>query len=242
MFEMAGALPAELRHTLLKEYRCGLWFMEPTDELIVSRFFQARTINYNERSVVMPLIEMANHGAGANYDTSGGVALKGTFPGEILVEYAQLDSLDYFHSWGFATQRPMAFSVALTGKIDSTTLRVGQKFMGGPRDSEQSWIPKLEKNADNVTLPFVLLGHRRFPRLPKGIFFRLMRNAGYSGFGETFDLIHHYNRLHFLKLLDVLDGVNLPIAATLRSVARNQLRAMSFCFGVREIRSTENLT
>jgi len=46
MFEMAGALPAELRRGLLTQYNCGLWFKEPTEELIANRFFNARGINY----------------------------------------------------------------------------------------------------------------------------------------------------------------------------------------------------
>jgi hypothetical protein len=32
-----------------------------------------------------------------------------------------------------------------------------------------------------------------------------------------------------------VDGIDLPIARTLRAMALFQLRAMSFCFGVREI-------
>jgi hypothetical protein len=234
-FEMAGALPAELRHQLLTEYRCGVWFKEPTDELIANQFFGARSITYREGSVVMPLVEMANHGSGANYDTSNGIALRGTFSDEVLVEYSLLDSFDFFLSWGFATQRPVAFSVALSGKIDSTPLTIGQKFMGMPTKSEREWIPKMEANADTVTLPFLMIGNRQFPRLPKGIFYRLMRDAGFGGFEETFDLVHHLNRLHFINLLQKLEGIDLPIGRTLRAMAHCQLRAMSFCFGVREI-------
>lgn len=234
IFEMAGALPEELRHTLLTQYRCGVWFNDPTEELIVKRFFNARTITYHERLVVMPIIEMANHGSGANYETADGVALRGTFPGEIVVEYSQFDSYDFFLTWGFATQRPLAFSVPLTGKIDSTALKIDQLFNGVPT-SEKSWIPKIERNADGVALPFVMIGHRQFPRLPKGIFYKLMREAGYRGFEESFDLLHHVNRLHFINLLLAVDGIDLPIARTLRAMALFQLRAMSFCFGVREI-------
>ena len=63
----------------------------------------------------------------------------------------------------------------------------------------------------------------------------MMRNAGYSGFEEPFDLIQHVNRLHFLDLLKAVEGIDLPMARILQAVAHHQLRAMSFCFGVREI-------
>ena len=234
VFESVGALPAELRHTLLTDYGCGPWFREPSDQLIVERFFQTRTIRHRERPVVMPLIEMANHGDGAQYEIDQGVALRGNFSGEVLVEYSPLDSYDYFRNWGFATRRPVAFSLALTGRIDSASLKIDERFIGNV-SPDQSWIPTIEKNSGNVTLPFLMLGHQRFPRRCKGIFYRLMRDAGYSGFVESFDRIRLANRLHFLDLLLAVEGIDVPIGRTLRTVANHQLRAMSFCYGVREI-------
>ena len=62
-----------------------------------------------------------------------------------------------------------------------------------------------------------------------------MRDAGYAGFAESFDLIHHVNQPHFVNLLMAVDGIDLPIGRTLRAMAHYQLRAMSFCYGVREI-------
>jgi hypothetical protein len=233
-FEMAGALPAELRHALSEKYRCGFWFEEPTEALIRYQFFNSRILDYKGRPVVIPIIELANHGVGAGYDPSDGVALRGTFPGEVFVEYAHLDSYDFFLSWGFATQRPVAFSMALTGIIQSTRLDIGQLF-DGITSSERDWIPKIEKTSDSVGLPFLMIGNQRYPRLPKGIFYRLMRDAGYAGFEESFDLIHHLNRMHFIDLLATLDGIELPLAKTLRAMAQYQLRAMSNCWGVREI-------
>lgn len=234
IFEMAGQFPDELRHKLLTQYRCGQWFKEPSDDLIANRFFNARKIDYGGRATVMPIVEMANHGSGGHYNLTGGVGLKGSFSGEIVAEYCQYDSFDYFLGWGFATQRPPAFSVALTGKIDSTPLQIDQMFEGVEAPPEV-WIPKIEKTPDKVKLPFLLIGHRGFPRIPKGIFYKSMRAAGFQGVEEAFDLVHHANRLHFVNLLIALDGIDLPMARTLRAMAHYQLSAMSFCFGVREI-------
>jgi hypothetical protein len=234
MFEMAGALPPELRHSLLTKYGCGAWFANPTDELIRQRFFETRTITYRGQSVVMPLIEMVNHGEGPRYDLSDGVALRGSFPGEVFVQYSDLDSFDYFLSWGFATQRPVAFSVGLEGKIGSAPLQIRQDF-NARVTSERSWVPDIFKKGDIVLLPFLMIGNMRFARLPKGIFYRLMRDAGYVDFEEAFDMVHHLNRLHFINLLQELEPFDLPIARTLRAMARYHLRAMSFCFGVREV-------
>ncbi len=233
-FEMAQMLPAELRHALSTRYLCGLWFKEPDERLIANRFFNARSINYRDRPVVMPIIELANHGSAVGYDTSNGVALRGTFAGEVLAEYSQFDSYDFFLAWGFATQRPLAFSVELNGAVGATPLAVKHAF-NGSTTSERSWIPEIKKTAEGIELPFLMLGHQRFPRLAKGIFYKLMREAGYKGWEEAFDLVHHTNRLHFVNLLMALDGIDAPMARTLRAMVHYQLRAMSFCFGVKEI-------
>jgi hypothetical protein len=232
-FELAGALPEELRRALSKEYHCGGWFDEPTDKLIQILYFQARAIEHNKKKVVMPLVELANHGPGVKYEGSSGIGLSGIFSGEVLVQYADLDSFGFFLAFGFATQCPVAFSIPMRGTLASVRLRIGRKFHA-VTISEFDWIPKFVKQAEGV-LAFLMLGNEKYPRLSKGIFFRLMREAGYTGFEETFDVVHHLNQLHFIKLLDVLEGVDLPMAATLRSMSRHQLRALSFCYGVREI-------
>lgn len=107
--------------------------------------------------------------------------------------------------------------------------------MAGPSIPSGHQFQKIEETADKIRLPFLMIGNRQFPRLPKGIFYKLMRDAGFAGFAKSFDLIHHLNRLHFVNLLLALEGIDLPLARTIRTMAHYQLRAMSFCFGVREI-------
>jgi len=51
------------------------------------------------------------------------------------------------------------------------------------------------------------------PRTPKGIFFRLFREAGLPEAEEKFDLIRHHNCLTFLDLLESLEGIKGPLAA-----------------------------
>ena len=101
--------------------------------------------------------------------------------------------------------------------------------------SQRDWIPQIQKSADGLALQFLMIGNTHFPRLPKGIFYRLVREAGYTGFQELFDVIHHTNCLRFIDLLVVLDGIELPMARMLRRIAQYQLRTISFCYGVRKI-------
>ncbi len=232
--EMAAALPADLRDVLITRYHLAPWFQDTTEELVRNRFFNARTITYRDRAILIPVLELANHGQGNIFIFSNGIALKGSFPGEVYVQYAELDSFDFFRAWGFATPRPVAFSAPLKGNIQSARLEIGQDFLGAT-NLPHDWIPGIDKTDGAIALPFLMIGNQKFPRLPKGIFYQLMRDAGYSGFEEAFDLVQHTNRLLFFDLIAAVDGIDLPMARTLRAVAQFQLRAMSFCFGVREI-------
>jgi hypothetical protein len=241
MFDMAAALPGDLRHQLLTEHQCGTWFQEPTEQMILQRYFESRHIPYKGNDVVMPLIELINHGDGESYQSTDTVRFTGTFPGEIFAKYWDGDALGFFQTWGIVTPRPLAFSVLLSGNIQSTPLLVQRNYVG-PAHSELDWIPKMERRPGRVTLPFVMIGNERFPRLAKGIFYRLMRSAGFSGFEERFDLIQHANRLHFLNLLKAVEKIDLPMARMLQTMAHCQLRAMSFCVGVREIGAPQNFT
>jgi hypothetical protein len=234
LFDMVAALPKELRHELSAEYQCGPWFQEPTEDLIRSCYFESRHIHHKGKPVVMPLIELINHGDGTKYTGTDSIRITGTFPGEILVQYSDVDAFEFFRAWGFSLPRAVAFSTTVAGNIPSGTLKIGRGY-SGPARSERDWIPKLEKTDGGVTMPFLMIGNQRYPRLPKGIFYRLMRDAGQSDFEEAFDLIQHANRLRFLGLLKALGGIDVPMSRTLRAMAHDQLRAMSFCFGVREI-------
>jgi hypothetical protein len=234
IFEQAQALPAELRHDLETEYHCGPWFGAVSPSLVQEKFLGSRCISYKDRTVVMPIIELANHGEGAGYETTNDVALTGTFPGEVLVRYSNADSFGVFLSWGFAAEQPQAMSVALNGNIGQTPLKIGRD-LGDLQPNERAWIPKLTKGPGGAELTFLVIGNRRYPRLCKGIFYKTMRDAGFSGFEEAFDTIQHVNRMNFLGLLAALEDVTGPMVQTLRRMARYQLQTMSFSYGVRAI-------
>jgi hypothetical protein len=234
VFEQAQTLPEELRALLRSDYRCGDWFENATEVLTQERFMESRRITYRDRTVVMPIIELVNHGAGASYDLEDGVALQGTFPGEVLVKYSDTDAFGMFANWGFAAEQPQAFGIELNGSVGQTRLRIGRDITG-LADSARVWMPELSTIADGAELPFLMIGNRQYPRLCKGIFYKVMRDAELSGWEEAFDTIQHVNRMHFLALLTALEGVGGPMAQTLRRMARFQLQAMSFSYGVRAI-------
>jgi hypothetical protein len=235
IFAQAQDLAPELRQKLRDNFRCGAWFEDDISEhLIQEQFLGSRCITYKSRTVVMPIIELANHGHGTGYDTDNGVALKGTFPGEVLVRYSSADSYGLFLNWGFAADQPQAMSMAMSGSVGQTALNI-DRDLSDLQPNERAWMPKMIRGTDGLELPFLVIGNKPYPRLCKGVFFKLMRDASVSGFEETFDTIQHLNRMHFLDLLAALEGVGGPMAQTLQRMARFQLQAMSSCYGVRAV-------
>jgi hypothetical protein len=231
VFAHARALPPDLRLELISEYHCGDWFKEPTDRLVQERFLAARCIRHRDRNVIMPIVELANHGSGHTYVTKDGVALRGVYSGEVLVKYAEFDAHGMFMVFGFATEQPQAFSIALGGKVGRNPVQIGRD-LGGLSPTSPFWIPEIANTGGTAMLRFLMIGNRNHPRHCRGIFYKLMRDAGFSQFEESFDTIRHANRLHFLKLLSVVEDVEGPMARTLRRMARFQLQAMSYCHGV----------
>jgi hypothetical protein len=145
-----------------------------------------------------------------------------------------MDSFGVFLSWGFACDQPQAMSIGLSGTVGQTRLHVEREF-GDFKTGDRAWVPGMTTGVAGVHLTFLMTGNRQYPRLCRGIFYKLMRDAGLSGFEEAFDVIQHVNRMHFLGLLDVLEGVEGEMAHTLRTMARYQLQTMSFSFGVRAV-------
>jgi hypothetical protein len=227
MFAAAQELPVELRHRLTTEFRCGTWFGDVSDEVVQRHFLRARGITYEGRIVIPPVLEFANHGAAAGFDASNGLSLAGSFADEVLVEYSDMDALGIFLAWGFAFPSPVALSIALKGDIQSTPLAIARRRSAVDLVRGR-WTPLLTFENGQQAMTFLLLGHERYPRLAKGIFYNLMREKGFSGAEDCFIAIQQANRQRFLGILAAIEGVDLPIARTLRMVAEYQLRAMTF--------------
>jgi hypothetical protein len=234
IFELAQALPADLRRELKTTHRCGPWFEDGSDKLVQDHFITSRCITYKGRDVVMPIIELANHGAGAHYDPSDGLVLRGTFAGEVLVRYSDADPYGIFLNWGFVTPQPNALSIAIAGKAGADSLHIERDF-GDFKPSERAWAPAVSRGQGEVRLKFLMVGNQQYPRLCRGIFYKLMRERGYSGFEEIFDVILHLNRMHFLNLLAAVEDVAAPMAQILHRMALLQLETLSYSYGVRLI-------
>lgn len=234
LFEQAAALPPELRHALKTRHGCGGWFDDASDELVRQKFLQSRSITYRGRTVMMPVVELVNHGMESDFDVSDGVGVRGSFAGEILTRYSDTDSFGVFLNWGFAAPQPIAMSTWLAGIVGPTRLKIDRDF-DRFKVAERTKIPVITPGGDAPKLSFLMIGCRPFPGFCRGIFHKVLRDAGLGGHEESFDTILHANRMHFLDLLTAIEEADGPLMHTLRRMALYQLREMSFCFGVRSL-------
>ncbi|MEI9929311.1 MAG: hypothetical protein WDM89_01755 [Rhizomicrobium sp.] len=235
VFEHAQELPRGLRETLKAEVCLGDWFEVPTDKRVQQCFVDSRKVFYRSRVVLMPIVELLNHSpSGQHFELERGIAIKGVFDGEITARYSETDALGIFSSWGFACEQPQAFSFPLKSSRPDLTIQIGRDLTSLSQ-KKQFWAPKLSAAENGVTLEFLMLGNKRFPRTNKGIFYKLMREAGIKNYEESFDLIQNANLTRISNLFALVEKAEGVMAQTLRQVARYQLQALAYCMGVREV-------
>jgi hypothetical protein len=154
------------------------------------------------------------------------------FEGEVLVRYTvPCDPYDMFLNWMFAPREPIAFSIPLEGTHGGRDFQIKREF----DDESPPFVPKVSVEENRIVLSYMLLGHGQLPRVPKGAFRKALGFLKLDDVDETFDFLQMVNRQHFLDLLRVLEGVELPGAGVLRTLAINQLAALSNHYGVRSV-------
>jgi hypothetical protein len=182
----------------------------------------------------MPFVDLANHGGAFAYDSEDGISISGRGDGEITVRYAETDTYGLFRAWGFAGEGAIAFSVELEGSIGGTRLYI-ERQIDAAKSGSKPYVPTLTRGDGAIKLNFLMLGSRRTPRLCRGIFRRVLREAGFDDVDEAFDKVRRANLQQFLGLLADLEDLDGPMVRSLRRMARLQLQTLTFCFGTHEI-------
>src|SRR5579862_1398517 len=204
------------------------------------RFLESRTILRNDAAVLMPLMELVNHDPFAPpYDVRGGVAIGGVFQDEVLVRYTIQDAFGMFMNFGFASAEPMAFGLTMdhpaSSKPDADRRIVINRDMVFKGKLGSFDVPEFKIEGGILTLSCLMLGATRAPRLPRSIFFTLLKDAGWQSWAEEFDRIAHANRIVFLDMLGSIEAREGEFAVTVRRALRHQLSALSFYFGIRQL-------
>lgn len=231
VLQMLQEAPPELREILRKPFGLEVWLREPTPEQVQERFLASRALSFKEgMDVVIPIVELANHGSGTGYRVEDdGVGLSGQTAEEILVQYGARDPLGMFLGWGFASKsEPFALSLAMGVRQAGLLIRRGE---ADPASKPAPFMPTVIRDGSTIYLSYLMLGHRKNPQLARGIFNRIMRDVGRADATELFDFIQHANRLQWLRLLGASEQAAVPLANLLRTLVYAQLDALSHSIG-----------
>ena len=95
--------------------------------------------------------------------------------------------------------------------------------------------PQIRVESDTNHPSYLTLGNAKFPRMPRGIFYKLMQEARAPRTDALFDRILFTNRSKFLSLLEAHEPLRGELESRLRAMAHFQLAALAECLGAREL-------
>lgn len=239
--EALQSLPETLRIELGTQFGMPMCLQVPAEKWPQRHFLNTRSIHYEPwgLSVLMPFLELANHGPFGAFAMEPGIGLDGLFPDEVLVSYREGDAWEFFSNWGFIEPADRAYSRRTEFETPGCKLLVKRQWRYGSALQVENlgalWIPTLTREEERWTLSFAVLGNRQAPRTPRAVFTKLLREAGLDGTGEIFEQVRRANILSFLELVDLLEGVPGQVAATMRRALSHQLKTLAECFGTRAL-------
>ena len=229
------ALPADVKDLLVAKFALeGL--LEGGDERAEQWFLRSKLFGWRGVAALAPVLELANHNpVAAPYGEENGLTIGGKFADEVLVLRSKTGPFGAFLRFGLAGPARIAFSLPMEFKTEAgCDITIGQNInMNSTLGSVP--VPEFEQNGPAVRFSCLMIGHSGFPRLSRGVFYRVVKDAGETNPEQVFDNILHRNRLSFLKLLETLEPFEGGLVPELRKVVRHQLEAMSWCIGARTV-------
>ncbi len=200
--------------------------MGPPPDRAQQRLLSSRMIHSQGKPVVMPVVEIGQSRTdSAGFEYKDGISVKGTFKDEILVRYNLTDPLGVIAGWAFASEEPVAFSLPMRLPASNKRSIVIARNFGQVEKLGNTRAPAVKVTGDMMELSHLMIGHKKFPKLAKGVFHRLMKGQGieHDEAEELFDRILHFNRLQFLQLYRDLQGLDTPAGDMLRKTCFYQL-------------------
>jgi len=237
LIDMFDSLQPELRNRLAAEFGLKDFVVGDREKRIFRYFFRSRAIRWRGDTYLVPLLDRMNRGERglkAKPGPGGGLQIEGSTEGEILLSFDSQDSLGTFTKHGIAVPRMHAYSVPTRTKAGAIELVIGRDVTMGT-GHPGSGPPQMQVESGNIHLSYLTVGNVKSPRLPRGIFYTLMRKAGVAHAEDAFDKILFVNRTKFLSLLEALEPLNGELVSRLRRMAHFQLAALAECVGARTL-------
>jgi hypothetical protein len=198
------------------------------------RFVASRQIQYGNRKVLMPVLELVNHGPLARFASKKGLGISGTFESEVLVSYVDGDPLTLFALYGFSSRERKAYSFSMKIVHDGFTLRINRQLRN-EKKGVRFKMPTIKQDGNQIALSHLMIGSARNPRFSRAIFQKLMCGIGIEKVDELFDRIvvtNNQKLFDLLALLEEHDGPGVPI---FRKTIHYQLEGIAQCVGTLDL-------
>jgi len=237
LIDMFDSLQPELQKRLVADFGMRPFIEGERRERIFRYFLRSRAIRRRRETYLAPFLDLMNrssNGLHAKFGPHRGVRLEGNAEGEIFLAYQHHDALGIFNKHGIAGSRLHALSVPMHTRSGPSELAIGRDPMADT-DRAGFRVPQMRVESGTVHLSYLTVGNAKFPRLPRAIFYDLMREARVGRAEEIFDQILFVNRTKFLALLEALEPHRGELVSRLRSMAHFQLAALAECVGAREL-------
>ncbi len=237
-----SGLPLEIQKTLRETSIANgiqTLFSAPDEEVCLRRYLSTRQSEYRGEAVLMPFVELVNCNgqAATNYDHEDGIAIAGTFDDEILVNYnVTLDCWDRAVYYGFFDRTVHASSLGFRYQsADGEAVQV-HKFYEQKQHLNTIRLPVAHLAPDGaVVFSYLMLGHSRQPRLPRGMYQHVSKGLPLKNPSEMFELIQHYNRMQLGGFLSASEDMRTSLMTMLRQAAYQQLSTLSHCWGALQL-------
>jgi len=220
------ALPGPIKSLLTTDFMLGYVLVGDVTRAIEDQFLATRSSRWANKRVLMPVIELVNHGPDGRYTFTDGIGVSGNFSGEVTVQYRRTDSFQMFRAWGFASSQPIAFSLPLFVKLGARMLAV-RRLLEQQAINESETRLNPDMHGRFVDIRCLLLGDLGNPERPRQIFLRCLEEIGAGDGNPVFDEILAINRARFRNLAAAVGDSEDPICGMLRDICTYALAAMA---------------
>jgi hypothetical protein len=224
------ALPDKVKTILRTEFRYKVSTEPPTPQKIFERFLNSRSITYNDKSIIMPMVELVNHsykGVGYNFDQ--GIGLRGSSKAEIFAKYNEHDCWSKSLVYGFAPIERLAYSLPFEMFSNDRKKRILVRNKPSERVKNPTGeeVPKVERQGSDIHISYVLLGDRLDARRPIQIYRKSIKRYLEKDSDEFFETLANLNKQRFLRLLSACNDGDSFAHRLLRETAIRQLEALN---------------
>jgi len=221
-------LPDSIKRRLLEFGWRKEFFTKPSNKTAFEQFKRTRHFKRNEKSFLIPILELVNHSSRAKNDylRHPNMGLKGKFKGEIFVSYNfnfNFDAIGIYQNMWILEPRNQTLSGTIDIKYSKYLFSIGN-FIEDYNIVNNVRIPKIIKIGNQIHLSYLVLSKEKNGAL-KELFIKLMQHVGINLniSSPLFDYIVDINKKYYQSLLEELNKHSSRVIDDLKMVTNIQL-------------------